>query len=144
MMVNFFLPMVPPTVTQQEHEFKIVKGRVVVYDPPELRDARQKFTACLKGAKHRVEGWDYIFPMDGPIRLVTKWIWPAGSEHRVGEWKVTRPDTDNLIKLFKDCMTRCHYWHDDAQVCSDIIEKFYGDRPGIYVRVETIGEHDEY
>ena len=127
--------MVPPTVTQQKHEFKVVKGRVVVYDPPRLRDARQKFM-------------DYLFPLEGPVRVVTKWIWPcdfvAGETHRVGEWKTTKPDTDNLIKLFKDCMTKTHYWHDDAQVCSEVTEKFYGDRPGIYVQVEPIGKYDEF
>ena len=50
-MINFFLPMTPPTVTQQEHEFKIVKGKVIVYDPPRLKDARQKFTTLLAGQK---------------------------------------------------------------------------------------------
>ena len=144
MMINFFLPMMPPTVTHQEHEFRIVNGKVVVYEPPRLKDARQKFMSYLKGAKHRISGWDYIFPMDGPVRLLTKWIWPTDDEHDEGQWKITKPDTDNLIKLFKDCMTRCHYWHDDAQVCSEITEKFYGDRPGIYVRVEQITQNDDY
>lgn len=143
MMVNFFLPMIPPTVTQQEHEFKVVGGRVVVYDPPRLKDARRKFTDLLLAQKHRIQGWDYIFPLEGPVRLVTKWIWPA-DEHDNGQWKITKPDTDNLIKLFKDCMTRTHYWGDDAQVCSEITEKFYGDRPGIYVRVESITQNDDY
>ena len=150
-MIEFFLPMVPPTVTQQQHAIKVVKGRPVVYDTPELKDARRKFMAYLKGAKHRISGWDYIFPMDGPVRLVTKWIWPcdpkfyvnANKAHKEGEWKVSKPDTDNLIKLFKDCMTRCCFWHDDAQVCSEITEKFYGNRPGIYVRVETLGSDDQ-
>lgn len=144
MMVNFFLPMIPPTVTQQEHEFKVVNGRVVVYDPPRLKDARRKFTDLLLGQKHRIQGWDYIFPLEGPVRMVTKWIWPADDEHDNGQWKITKPDTDNLIKLFKDCMTRTHYWGDDAQVCSEITEKFYGDRPGIYVRVESITQNDDY
>lgn len=147
-MISFFLPMVPPTVTQQEHEFKVVRGRVVVYDPPKLRDARQKFTDYLLAQKRKMPGWDYLFPLNGPIRLVTKWIWPcdfvAGETHSVGEWKTTKPDTDNLIKLFKDCMTRTHYWGDDAQVCSEVTEKFYGDRPGIYVQVEPIGKYDEF
>ena len=141
--IEFFLPMIPPTVTQQEHEFKIVKGRVVVYDPPRLKEARQKFMGLLLAQKHRMPGWDFIFPLEGPLRLVTKWIWPCdyivGEMHADGEWKVTKPDTDNLIKLFKDCMTRTHYWGDDAQVCSEITEKFFGDKPGIYVRVEQIG-----
>ena len=144
MMVNFFLPMVPPTVTHQEHEFKIVHGKVVVYEPPRLKDARQMFMARLAGVKHRDPGWDYVFPIDGPIRLVTKWIFPTDDNHGDGEWKITPPDTDNLIKLFKDCMTRCHYWHDDAQVCSEITEKFYGDRSGIYVRIEPITQNDDY
>ena len=140
-MIEFFLPMIPPTVTQQEHEFKIVKGRVVVYDPPRLKEARRKFMDLLLAQKHRLPGWDFIFPLEGPLRLVTKWLFPIpeGSGVRDGEWKVTRPDTDNLIKLFKDCMTRTHYWQDDAQVCSEITEKFFGERPGIYVRVEQIG-----
>ncbi len=146
-MIEFFLPMIPPTVTQQEHEFKIVKGRVVVYDPPRLKDARHKFMDLLLAQKRRIPGWDFIFPMEGPLRLVTKWIWPCHSEdaeHANGEWKTTRPDTDNLIKLFKDCMTRTHYWQDDAQVCSEITEKFFGERPGIYVRLEQIGDGDEH
>lgn len=145
-MINFFLPMLPPTVTQQEHDFKVVRGRVVVYDPPRLRDARQKFTALLLAQKGKIPAADWCLPMDGPIRLVTKWLFPIplDSGHLDGEWKVTKPDTDNLIKLFKDCMTRTGWWLDDAQVCSEITEKFYADRPGIYVRVERITQNDDF
>ena len=150
MLINFFLPMVPPTVTQQEHEIKVVRGRAIVYDPPRLREARLKFTALLgqQAARfQRAEGGEPLLPLAGPVRLVTKWIWPcktSDEEHRNGEWKTTRPDTDNLIKLFKDCMTKSGWWFDDAQVCSEITEKFYGDKPGIYVRVERITQDDEY
>ena len=141
MMVNFFLPMVPPTITQQEHEFKVVRGRVVVYDPPRLKDARQKFMSLLAREAERaqhVEDGEPLLPLEGPVRLVTKWLFEVDDEHEDGQWKTTKPDTDNLIKLFKDCMTRTGWWYDDAQVCSEITEKFYADRPGIYVRVERI------
>ena len=137
--ISFFLPMVPPTVTHQEHEFKVVRGQVVVYDPPRLRDARQKFTALLaeQARQHnRVEHGEPLLPLDGPVWLLTKWIWPADEEHPDGTWKTSKPDTDNLIKLFKDCMTRTGWWNDDAQVCSEVTEKFYGEKPGIFVRVE--------
>lgn len=142
-MISFFLPMIPPTVTQQEHAIKVVKGKPIVYDPPELKDARRKFMDFLTAQKHRIEGWEFIFPLDGPVRLVTKWLWPRGNDHADGEWKTTKPDTDNALKLFKDCLTRCHYWTDDAQVCSEVTEKFWGSRPGIYVRIEALTPYDD-
>ena len=35
-------------------------------------------------------------------------------------------------------MTRLHFWADDAQVCSEIIEKFWSDPCGVFVRVEEL------
>lgn len=140
-MIEFFLSMAPPTVTQQEHDIKVVRGRPVVYDPPRLKDARQKFTAHLAKEAwkaQRAENGEPLLPLEGPLRLVTKWLFPSDGDHGNGAWKATRPDTDNLVKLFKDCMTRTGWWLDDAQVASEITEKFYADRPGIYVRVERL------
>ena len=46
---------------------------------------------------------------------------------------------DNLQKLLKDVMTECHFWMDDAQVASEIAEKFWvHTAPGIYVEVQTL------
>ena len=75
--------------------------------------------------------------MDGAVQLITKWIYPLG-EHREGEYKITKPDTDNMIKLLKDCMTKCGFWKDDAQVASEITEKFYGSKVGIYIKVRQL------
>lgn len=49
-----------------------------------------------------------------------------------------KPDTDNLQKLLKDCMTARGFWKDDAQVASEICEKFWAERPGIYICVEEL------
>lgn len=141
MSFQFFLPMVPPSVTQQEHAIRVVKGKPVVYDPPELKVARGKFIALLGREKQRHDmsvAGEPLFPLEGPVRLTTKWIWPSEGIRGDGEWKTTKPDTDNLIKLFKDCMTRVGFWKDDAQVCSEVTEKFWGSRPGIYVRIEEL------
>ncbi|MBE6902906.1 MAG: RusA family crossover junction endodeoxyribonuclease, partial [Ruminococcaceae bacterium] len=53
-------------------------------------------------------------------------------------YKLTKPDTDNLNKLLKDCMTKLGFWKDDALVASEIIEKFYGEIPGVYIRIEVL------
>lgn len=74
----------------------------------------------------------------GAIRLVAKWCFPRG-KHADGEYRITKPDTDNLEKLLKDCMTANRFWKDDAQVASEICEKFWAEVPGIWIGIEQIG-----
>jgi len=69
-------------------------------------------------------GHQPIASYEGPIRLYVKWCFPIKGKHRDGEWKTSRPDTDNLQKVLKDCMTKLSFWGDDAQVCSEVVEKF--------------------
>lgn len=129
--LEFFLPMIPPTVTHQEKKWRVVNGKPVPYEPAEVRAARAKLTAHL--SQHRPEGR----PLVGAVRLVVKWCFPRG-RHQDGEYRITKPDTDNLQKLLKDCMTEVGFWKDDAQVCSEISEKFWAAIPGIWIRVEEI------
>lgn len=128
--MEFFLPMAKlPSATAQQKGMNRQTG--AWYDPENVKAARAKFMAHL--GQHRPAQ-----PIEGPVRLVVKWCYPASAKHPVGTWNTTKPDTDNMIKLFKDCMTRCCFWLDDAQVCSEINEKFYNDVPGIFVRVEEL------
>lgn len=131
--IEFFMPMHPPTVTAQEHKVAYIKGKPVFYDPPEVRDAKAKLSAHLM--KHRPRK-----RYNGGVRLVVKWLFPitAGSGHRDGEYRITKPDTDNLQKMLKDCMTRCGFWRDDALVASEIVEKFWADHPGIWIHIEPL------
>ena len=129
--LEFFLPMIPPTVTHQEKKWRVVNGKPVPYEPAEVRAARAKLTAHL--ARHRPEGR----PLAGAVRLVVKWCFPRG-RHRDGEYRTTKPDTDNLQKLLKDCMTDLGFWTDDAQVASEICEKFWAEIPGLYIRAEEL------
>lgn len=130
-MIEFFLPMVPPTKTHQEKKVAVVKGKPVFYEPDELKDVRAKFTAHL--AKYIPSE-----KLTGPLRLTTKWCYPRG-KHKNGEYKDTPPDTENMIKLPKDVMKHLGYFdRDDGQVASEITEKFYADIPGIYVRIEKL------
>lgn len=128
--MEFFLPMIPPTATAQEHKVMVKNGRPIFYEPTALKAARCKLEAYL--LPHRPEN-----QFRTGIRLTVKWLFPKG-RHRDGEYRTTKPDTDNLQKLLKDCMTRCGYWKDDALVCSEIVEKFWADTPGIYIRIEEV------
>ncbi len=132
MIHQFFMPMIPPTVTDQEHRITYNRdGKPVIYDSPELADAKAKLIAHL--SQHRISE-----RIDGGVRLIVKWLFPITGDHKDGEYKLTKPDTDNLIKALKDCMTKVGFWKDDALVASEINEKFYSEITGIFVHIETL------
>ena len=130
MKIEFFMVMEPPTCTHQEKQVRVVNGKPVFYEPPELKRARQKLVGHLAKYKPPKE-------LKGALELVTKWCFPRG-KHRDGEYRTSRPDTDNLQKMLKDCMTVTNFWQDDAQVAREITEKFWADIPGIYIRVTEL------
>ncbi|MGG1878281.1 RusA family crossover junction endodeoxyribonuclease [Paenibacillus cisolokensis] len=133
MMTEFFMPMIPPTATHQEKQVSCKNDKPVFYEPADLKAARAKLMAHL--GQH-VPAKKY----KGPLRVIVKWLFPIkdGSKHYDGEWKITKPDTHNLNKLPFDIMTELGYWTDDAIVASEIIEKFWANRPGIYIRIEEL------
>lgn len=125
MKTEFFMAMNPPTITHQQKAVHVVNGKPVFYEPEDLKAARQKLTAHLTTYKPELK-------YESGIRLITKWCFPKG-QHKNGEYRITKPDTDNLQKLLKDCMTDAGFWKDDALVASEIVEKFWADVPGIYI-----------
>ena len=131
--MRFFLDMTPPTVTAQEHKVRVVKGRPMFYDTPRLKEARRMYEHALR--LHRPDA-----PLEGPLALQVSWYFPSKT-HREGQLRVTRPDTDNLEKLLKDCMTSVGFWKDDAQVCRESVTKRWTrTRPGIEIEVTQINE----
>lgn len=134
MTTEFFMPMHPPTVTAQEHRVTMVGGRPHFYDPPEIKEARAKLQAHM--ARYAPKK-----PYTKAVRLIVKWCFPLRGRHRDGDWKTSRPDTDNLQKLLKDTMTRLGFWKDDAQVCSELCEKFWAKMPGIYIGITELDDN---
>ena len=129
-MKQFFMAMIPPTVTAQEHKVMMRNGKPVFYDPPKVTNAKTKLIAHL--ARYKPPE-----PYSSAVCLTVKWLFPKG-RHKNGEYRITKPDTDNLQKLLKDCMTKCGFWKDDALVASEHVEKFWADVPGIYIRIEEL------
>ena len=135
--MEFFISMIPPTVTHHSKELHafIRNGKpvAVLHDSMELKDARNKLHAYLAPYKPSA-------PMCGAIRLCVKWCFPLSGTHKNGEYRTSKPDTDNLQKVLKDTMTSLHFWKDDAQVVSEIVEKFWACVPGIFISVNELTE----
>lgn len=129
--MQFFLAMDPPTKTQQEHRIGVSKnGRPFIYEDRELKEVRNKlYKALSKFVPDK--------PYEKAVRLIVKWCFQR-KKHSDGEYKITKPDTDNLNKMLKDEMTKLGFWTDDALVASEIIEKFWAEIPGIFIKIEEI------
>ena len=129
-MESFFLNIIPPTVTAQQHRVTVINGKPRFYDTFEIKQAKIMLEGML--LQHKPTE-----PYKVPVKLLVKWCFPKG-KHKDGAYKYTRPDTDNLQKMLKDCMTRCGFWIDDSYVCLEIVEKFWSKIPGIYIEVEEL------
>lgn len=116
--MKIFLLMNPPTVTAQESKVAVVGNKPIIYKPEKIKQAKKELIMHLMPFKPKE-------PMEGPIELKVVWLFPRGKRHKHFEWRVTRPDTDNLEKMLKDCMTEVGFWKDDALVVSETVYKIW-------------------
>lgn len=117
--IEFFLDGKIPAGTHQMKKVTVVNGKPRFYEPASLKAAREEFMTRLKQRAPEK-------PLQGALIMRSEWAYklPKSSKFTCGP-KHTAPDTDNLVKLLKDCMTKCGFWQDDAQVASEIIEKYW-------------------
>lgn len=135
--MKFFLMLDPPTVTAQEKKIVVVKGKPHFYEPDSVAEAKHELKRHLKPFIPKM-------PLSGPLKLTVSWLFPRGTKHKHNEYRMTKPDTDNLEKLLKDCMTQLHFWEDDAQVCIEHVEKVWSDEPnGIGIEIIELPKFKE-
>lgn len=125
---DFCLRIDPPRTTAQQKKVTTVGGKVRFYEPKDLAKARVALLEEL--SKHRPS-----YPIDGLVYLKVSWNFKTTNKKLEGKFKVTRPDTDNLQKLLKDCMTSVGFWIDDAQVALEYVDKRWAKVGGIYIQV---------
>ena len=74
---------------------------------------------------------DWI-PLDGPLRIQVTFVHnrPQRLQRKCVAsgriWKITKPDTDNLLKMVLDILTSAEIWIDDNRVVSISCTDYYG------------------
>ena len=119
-----------PSGTAQQKGVRIVHGKPMFYEKSEVKTARQMFTLELK--PHAPEK-----PSDKPIKLIVWFAFDVKDKKLWGQYKPTRPDTDNSLKLLKDCMTGL-FFKDDSQVVEETVIKTYAEKATIMIRWEEV------
>lgn len=79
-------------------------------------------------------------PMKGALYLGVVFGFSTCDKKKIGKWKTTRPDTDNMIKTVKDVLTRLGYWEDDSQVVFETCRKMWTEKAGILITIENLSE----
>lgn len=129
--MQFFVPMKIPTVTHQEKQVHVVNGKPIFYEPADLKQARADLTDYL--AQYAPKK-----PLAGPVELVVKFCFPLVTGSYDGQYKTTKPDCDNLVKLLQDVMNKLNYFEDDRLVVSLIAQKFWAKIPGLFISLEKV------
>lgn len=131
--VEFFIPMIPPTLTFQDKISIVSKGRGLLIDSPELKTVKRSL-------RDRIGPHAPDEKLTGPVRVVSKWCWPTeGTDHMDGEYRISKPDADNLSKMLHDVMERAGFFANDSQVMP-VPETFWADVPGLYVCAEELAD----
>lgn len=142
--LNIHLDCIPPTATAQQKGERIAKGKggkpfVVHYEKATVKAAKQLFCGLLT---------PYIppKPITGSVIVEAQWVFPWRASERKGITKEfqripkdTKPDVDNSNKLLLDCLTQLGIWEDDSQAYRLILDKYWGEKPGIWLKL-THGE----
>jgi len=140
-MIEFFLDCIPPKANHQAKKIVRAGGFLKLADKPELQESKASLDALLIEAKKELEG----IPIEGAVKLDLVFVWPWLKSHSKKQraagrmWKTTSPDLDNLIKTFTDRLSKLLFIGNDGTVCDRRERKYYGDHPGITVRISNCG-----
>ncbi len=130
--IEIKIPGNPSTRTSQQKGVSVIHGHVHHYEKSEVRVAKEALMYKLL---------PYVpeQPIEGPVQIFIEWRFGL-KKCKCVEWKVTRPDLDNLEKGLLDVLTACQFWKDDSQICMKTsIKTQCRDGDGyLYIRIEQM------
>ncbi|WP_289965328.1 RusA family crossover junction endodeoxyribonuclease [Faecalibaculum rodentium] len=129
--MNEIYIVIPGEPYRKTHQSGTHIGQGRTYKDAGLREVESRLMEALK---------PYVpsAPWNGPIQLAVNFGYETRNVLKDREPKITKPDTDNLMKTLKDCMTACGFWWDDAQVAEEFASKFWTIQPHITIVVSKM------
>lgn len=142
--VEFWVPGIPaPAGSKRAFYIEKLKRAVITDDckrsKPWQADVKHFAFSAMNGQP----------ALEGPVRLEAVFRMPRPKGHygtrqgqsRLHDWApmhpTSKPDATKLLRAIEDAMTGI-VWKDDAQVVHQTVEKLYGERPGVLIRVMKI------
>lgn len=134
--ISTFVAMRIPTVTHNDLEPGMRKGRPYIRKGARLLEAEAKWDAHLGALKDRLVAGGARLPLGGPLMARVKFLFDADERHSVGSPHTEKPDLDNIEKTFWDAMARAGIIEDDKLVFAKSVTKAYDRIPGVRIEIE--------
>lgn len=138
-MIQFRVSCIPPKTTHQAKKLVRIRGFSRLADTRELVEAKATLDSLL--LEHQP-----TTPILGPVvlELVFEWPWRKGEAKKVRARgripMVSKPDCSNIAKTIEDRLVALRFIEDDAHVVDLQTRKWWGDTPGIFVRITPFGD----
>jgi Holliday junction resolvase RusA-like endonuclease len=137
--MNIILNIPPPKGTAQQQKTGVRHGKIIKYDPPNVKAMKQTYTMLLNQHKPKEQ-------LTGPLCLSILFAYPYKKIHiENGEtrdiWKDTQPDWDNMVKGLVDIMEKLGFFKNDGQVSLGVVEKVWSANPRVEIDLERLGKY---
>lgn len=130
----------PPRATAQQKGARRTRYGIVFYEKDSVKDAKEWYRIGL--LSHRPAE-----PIHQPTGVALNVWFEFGTKDKkkIGKWKTTKPDTDNMIKALKDVMTELKFWDDDKQVADERVRKKWTtmEKAGVTIVIDTLKERED-
>ncbi len=143
--LSLWIPCTPPKATSQQKGACRAAGGVRFFKKAHVARAERDLLSLIRSVLP--SQWETI--EQGPVMLEVSFCWPwRKSEPKRNRTMPLRymdvsPDCSNIIKMLEDCLTRLNVWRDDGQVSCLRVQKFWGDCPGISIKIEQLQQQEE-
>lgn len=122
-----------PTGTAQQRKMAYRNGKVMSYPSKSLEKARRVYNVALRGCEKPSE------PFAGAVKLTLGFHYGTKDKRKIqGIWKTTRPDCDNVAKVFVDSLVHHGWMVDDANIVQLSITKTWDTRSYVFMILEEV------
>lgn len=118
-----------PTGTAQQKGERVVGKHIHHFEKKNVRNQRAIYEEKIREA---LDGRE-VPNFEGPIFLNVTFYYSIKDKKRWGQWKTSKPDCDNAVKLLQDVLCSMDFFKDDSQVSFLKVKKKFAEHPGILI-----------
>ena len=121
-----------PSGTAQQRRVAYVNGRITSYPSKSLEEARRIYHKALSKL-------DKQEPYSGAIKLTLLFGYKTKDKKKIKNiWKTSRPDLDNIAKVFIDQLMKHEIIQEDSNIVQLSISKFWDERSYVLFELEEV------